>query len=172
MATVRKRTIKWLALIVVLAGFGVGASAQRGGGRGMMHAGPHQADMQTFHQLFEHRAEITRQVTQLPNGVETVTESDNPEVTRILQAHVDAMVSRVKDGSAIHRRDPLFREIFQYSDRIEARVRRTAKGVHVVETSQDPYVAKLIQAHAEVVNGFIANGHAEMMKDHPVPPRE
>jgi hypothetical protein len=42
----------------------------------------------------------------------------------------------------------------------------------VVETSTDPYVVKLLQAHAEVVNGFIANGHAEMMKNHPLPARQ
>jgi hypothetical protein len=43
--------------------------------------------------------------------------------------------------------------------------------VRVIETSQDAYVVKLLQAHAEVVSAFIANGHAEMMKNHAVPPR-
>jgi uncharacterized protein len=47
----------------------------------------------------------------------------------------------------------------------------TEKGVKVTETSTDPYVAKLIQAHADVVTNFIANGRAEAMKDHPVPAR-
>jgi high-affinity K+ transport system ATPase subunit B len=39
----------------------------------------------------------------------------------------------------------------------------------VSEASRDPYVVKLIQAHAQVVSAFIANGRSEMMKNHPVP---
>lgn len=37
--------------------------------------------MQLFHQLFEHRTEITRQVIAREDGIETVTESKNPEIT-------------------------------------------------------------------------------------------
>jgi len=38
----------------------------------------------------------------------------------------------------------------------------------VIETSQDAYVVKLLQAHAGVVSAFLANGMSEMMKNHPV----
>lgn len=129
------------------------------------------ADMPLIHQLFAHRSEITRQVIAREDGVETITESKNPEVTRILQQHVAAMLARVEEGRPIHQRDPLFAELFRYADRIEARHERTAGGVRVVETSPDAYVAKLIRAHADAVSAFIANGHAEAMKNHPVPPR-
>ena len=37
---------------------------------------------------------------------------------------------------------------------------------------QDAHVVKLLQAHADVVAAFIANGRSEMMKNHPLPPRE
>lgn len=47
----------------------------------------------------------------------------------------------------------------------------TPKGVKVIETSRDPYVARLIQAHAEVVSLFIENGRQEMMRSHEVPAR-
>ena len=59
------------------------------------------------------------------------------------------MLARVKEGRPIHQRDPLFTELFKNADRIEARHELTAGGVRVVETSKDPYVAKLLQAHAE-----------------------
>lgn len=154
---------------VALAAFGDPLSAQRGRGMHGMSGGEQGADMQLFHQLFAHRAEIVRHVSVRPDGVETLTESTNPEVTRILQAHVDSMVARVKEARPIHRRDPLFREIFRNADKIHVQVERTEHGLRVVETSDDAYVAKLIQAHADVVNGFIANGRAEMMKNHPVP---
>ena len=156
-----------IALITVTPAFGQGR-----GGRGMMGEGAHAADMQVFHQLFEHRAEITRHVITRADGIETVTESANPEVTRLLQTHVASMLARVKNGRPIHQRDPLFAELFRYANRIEATHAVTATGVRVIERSQDAYVVKLLQAHADVVTAFIANGRSEMMKNHPVPERQ
>ena len=131
----------------------------------------HAADMQVFHQLFEHRTEINRQVVAREDGIETVTESKNPEVTRLLQTHIAAMLARVQEGRPIHQRDPLFVELFKNADRMKARYELTAGRVRVIETSKDAYVVKLLQAHAEVVSAFLANGMSEMMKNHPVPPR-
>jgi hypothetical protein len=157
-----------VAAIAVTAAFGQGGR----GGRGMMGDGAHAADMQVFHQLFDHRMEIKRHVLKREDGIETVTESTNPEVTRLLQTHVTSMLARVKEERPIHRRDPLFAELFRYADRIEAKHELTAGGVRVVETSHDAYVVKLLQAHADVVSAFIANGRSEMMKNHPLPPGE
>ena len=168
------RPLQRSALMALLIGVAtaVPAVGQGGrGGQGMMGDPAHAADMQVFHKLFNYRAEITRQVVTRPDGVETVTESTNPEATRLLQTHVTSMLARVKDGRPIHRRDPLFAELFRYAHLIEATYERTAGGVRVVETSQDPYVVKLVQAHTEVVSAFIANGRVEMMKNHPVPSR-
>ena len=163
-------TLGMAAFLVLAAGVPDTVWAQRGRGAHVMtNQGEQWADMPVFHQLFAHRSEIVRHVSVRPDGVETLTESTNPEVTRILQTHVDSMVARVKEARPIHLRDPLFREIFRNADKIQVAVERTEKGVRVVETSADPYVARLIQAHAEVVDAFIANGHAEMMKNHPVP---
>jgi hypothetical protein len=130
-----------------------------------------EADMAVFHYLLDHRKEITRKVTKVPTGVETLTESDRPEVAKNLHVHVEAMHKRLLNGRPIHMRDPLFREIFRHADKISLTVERTSKGVKVSETSKDPYVAKLIQAHAEVLNEFLAKGHEEVRKNHPVPSR-
>ena len=100
-----------IALITVTPAFGQGGR----GGRGMMGDAAHAADMQLFHQLFEHRTEINRQVVAREDGIETVTESKNPEVTRLLQTHVAAMLARVKEGRPIHQRDPLFTELWYFS---------------------------------------------------------
>jgi hypothetical protein len=54
----------------------------------MMGDATHAADMQVFHQLFDHRAEIRRQVLKRENGIETVTESTNPEVPPVATARV------------------------------------------------------------------------------------
>jgi hypothetical protein len=169
----RRRYIEGCALLLTIALTAV-ASASGQGGRGcqgMMGDCANAADMQLFHQLFAHRAEITRYVLERADGIETTTESKNPEVTRLLQTHVASMLARVKEGRPIHQRDPLFAELFRYADRIETRHELTAGGVRVIETSHDAYVVQLLRAHAEAVNAFIANGHSEMMKNHPLPSR-
>jgi len=166
-----------LAAAILLAG--AAALAQGGpppgrgmqGRMGMMGDASHQADMEVFHALLEHRAEIQRTVTQRADGVETLTESDNPEVARLIQTHVNAMYGRVDEARPIHIRDPLFRAVFENAHKITMKQELTDKGVRVVETSDDPWVARLVQAHAEVVNLFVKNGRAEMMKNHDVPAR-
>jgi hypothetical protein len=163
-----------IGLIAAAPAFGQGGGGcpcMKGQGPGMTGDAAHATDMQLFHQLLDRRAEITRQVMLRADGIETVTESANPEITRLLQTHVTSMLARVEDGRPIHQRDPLFAELFRYANSIDARHEPTARGVRVVETSKDPYVVKLLQAHAEVVSKFLANGRPEMMKNHPVPAR-
>ena len=145
------------------------AYAGQHGHHHMMGHGDHMADMPVIHQLLASGARIHRTVTLRADGVETVTESDDPAVAAAIQAHVASMYSRMSDGRPIHQRDPLFRAIFEHASQIRFTHERTATGIKVVETSADPYVVKLIQAHAEVLNQFIRNGHAEAMKNHPVP---
>ena len=79
---------------------------------------------------------------------------------------------RLKEKRGIHLRDPLFVALFQHADQIELTFEETEKGLKVREVSEDPYVAKLIQAHARVVSKFIENGPEEVRKNHEVPPRD
>ena len=163
-------------IVLLLATAVTAAGPQTGGGRGMaggmMQDASHEADMRVFHELFDHRDQITRTVTRRTDGVETVTESRDAAVADLLRTHVAAMSARVKEARPIHRRDPLFRELFVNANRIDMRYVSTPQGIRVIETSADAYVVKLIQAHADVVSAFIANGRAEMMKDHPLPVRD
>jgi len=138
-------------------------------GKGMKADPASAADRDVFHFLLDHRADVRRTVKTLTNGVETVTEADKPEVAGKIREHVAAMHQRVKEGKGIHYRDPLFAEVFRHYDKIAMKVERTDKGVKVTETSDDPYVARLIQAHAAVVTKFIENGHDEVRKNHPLP---
>ena len=66
-------------------------------------------------------------------------------------------------------RDPPFAELFREYEKITMTYEKTEKGVKVKETSDDPKVAKLIQAHARVVSNFIKNGYDEVRKNHPLP---
>lgn len=131
-----------------------------------------QKDRDMFHFLLANRSLIDRTVKKLDNGVQTVTESEDAKVATVIQNHVESMHKRVESGNPIHMRDPLFAAVFGNASKIAMKVEKTPKGVRVTETSTDPYVAKLIQAHAEVVGLFVANGHAEVPLNHAVPERD
>lgn len=138
-------------------------------GRGPGRASDMAADRDVFHYLLTNHTDIKRTVKNLDNGVETVTESDKKDVASKIQEHAAAMHKRVKEGNGIRLRDPLFSAIFKHYDRIEMTIEKTSKGVKVTETSNDPQVVKLIQAHAEVVSKFVKHGFDETHKSHPVP---
>jgi hypothetical protein len=130
----------------------------------------HRADMAMIHALFADPS-VRRTMHEIPGGVETTTESTTPEGARNIQAHVAAMHARLLNDEPIHARDPLFAELFAHADQIKMEIVNTASGVRVRETSTDPYVTKLIRAHAAVVTKFIENGRREMHVDHPAPAR-
>ena len=105
----------------------------------------HMADMEMFHALVDHRDQIHRTVTVRPDGVDTLTESDDPAVVTLIQSHVNAMYGRVKDARPIHVRDPLFRAVFENTDKIVMAHEMTPRGIKVTETSPDPYVVRADQ---------------------------
>ena len=145
-------------------GRGMGRGAQQHG-----HDERHDADHQVFEFLLRNHEKIERSVKELPDGVETLTESDTPEVAEKIKDHVEWMEYRIENTHPIRMRDPLFAELFKHTDKIKMVHEDTEKGVRVVETSDDPYVVKLIQAHAKTVSGFVERGFAEAMKNHEVP---
>jgi len=162
----------FLSSVLFLATFGVSAvSAQGPGNMAMMHGDDpnHMADMTLIHFLLDNGKQVTRTITDLPNGVETLTESADPAIAAKIREHVAAMYRRVSGNKPIHMRDPLFRELFANADKIVMRSEATEKGVKVTETSTDPKVAALIKAHAQVGSKFIENGRAAAPKKHPVP---
>lgn len=154
-----------------LASAGEQAGSSRG--MGLRHAGDsqHQKDHQDFFYLIEHRNSIRRTVKNIPNGVETLTESDDDDVASMIQTHVEAMYGRMENANPIRMRDPLFREVFKNAKKIKMEVEHTDQGVRVTETSDDAYAVKLIQAHSKVVSLWIKNGYSELPKNHAAPAR-
>jgi len=169
-------------------GFGMGQGRGQGQGRGRgpgmgrgqaeqaapghSHDDRHDEDREVFHFLLANHEKIKRTVVVLPDGVETVTESEDKAVADKIKEHVHWMEDRVKNTNPIRMRDPLFAELFRQTDKIKMVHETTEHGVRVTETSDDPYVAKLIQAHAEVVSRFVRHGFTESHKNHAVPPRD
>jgi hypothetical protein len=166
----RIRAILAALLFAVLAmPPGVEAFQPPGKGKGKGPPADVRADQEVFHYLLEHHKEIRRTVKAMPDGVETLTESDNAAVAKKIQEHVAAMHKRVKDGRGLRHWDELFAALFKHHAKIEMKVENTPKGVRVRETSKDRYAVKLIQAPAEVVSLFVKHGHAESRKEHPAP---
>lgn len=126
-------------------------------------------DRDVFQTLLGNYGRIEREVEIVSDGVETVTESDDPSIAILIKDHVRAMKSRVEERRRIRQWDPMFRAVFNNAGAIEIEIVETDRGVRVRETSADPAVAKLIQAHARVVDGFVARGGAESREAHPVP---
>ena len=154
-----------------------GPGMRMGMGPGMMNGSGMAAmrqDAMGLHALLDKRDEIERQVRDLPNGVETVTESDDPAVAKQIREHVAAMYKRLEknDPLPMMTHDPLFVEVFKHAKQIRLKLEETPKGLKVIETSDDAYVAKLIQAHARLVDAFIANGMDEVHREHAVPSKD
>ena len=174
-------TARGALCLVVLATATVAAVAQPpgrgpgrgpGGGRGGMGRGRDASlahDRSVFHELLASHAQIERSVTQLPDGVKTRTTSQEPELVAKIRDHVAAMAERVKQGRPVRRWDPLFTELFAHGDKVEIEVKEVEGGVEVTETSEHRQVVKLIQAHARVVSGFVAEGFEEAGRAHELP---
>lgn len=145
-----------------------------GMGRGMM-AGQHDAtamsEMGDIHELFVNHDRITRTVTNLPNGIRTVTESADPRIAQILRDHVTSMGQRVETGNdpGLPIESPALRAIYRNYDRIHTTFEPTATGIVVIQTSTDQETVAALQQHAAEVTEFVNDGmaamHLAMMKN-------
>lgn len=141
-----------------------GGRMGRGGG-----GGPHD----TIHALLADHEAIERRVVDRPDGVETWTESDDPEVAARIRVHVRQMRDRLESGRPMRRWDPLFAAIFAHADAIEMTIEDTPQGVRVVETSEDPEVVALIRQHAHrAVSEFVERGMDRAHEPTPLPAEE
>lgn len=127
-------------------------------------------DMPVIHSLLSHHAEIRRKVEDLPNGVRTVTTSQDPEVAKLIRAHVWQMKARMKEGRPIRQMDPVFRELFRHHKNVRLAPKEVPGGIQVTETSDDPQVVLLIRQHAhQAVSGFVRYGMPRAMQPTELP---
>jgi hypothetical protein len=178
--------------VVTVAALGLGvavatATAQPFGmGPGMMHgmehgAGGHgpmagavgmltrqdpgsSADMGVVHDLLMNHASIKRTVTNLPDGIRTVTESDDPRVAQSIKAHVASMSQRLKDGREFNIFSTTLPVLFENRDKIKSVVEATEKGSVVTRTSTDARVVAALQGHAAEVTELAQEGMVAMRR--------
>jgi hypothetical protein len=120
--------------------------------------------------MFRNFQTFTREVTNLPDGIRTVTMSSDPEVMAALVSHVTGMIGRVEnlDDPKIFIQSPTLDIFFQRGDGISSDIEVTEAGIVVVQTSTDPKVVAALQIHAAEVSDMSARGmqavHEMMMK--------
>jgi len=143
---------------------GMGPGMMRGPMAGGMHDEAFRADMGLVHEMLGSHERIERKVTKLPNGIRTVTESDDPQVAQAIKAHVASMANRLEEGREFNLFSPTIPVLFENKDKIRTAVEPTAKGVTVTQTSDDAKVVAALQEHAVEVSELARDGMAAMMR--------
>lgn len=164
--TMSRYPLRLLLSILALVGAGATARAQRpaGGMMGMRHDSATMTQMSMVHELVVNHDRITRTVTNLPDGIRTVTESDDPAMAQRLKGHVAAMTGRVvaADDPGLPIESSALRTIYRNGDKIRTVVDTTARGLVVVQTSNDPVTVAALQQHASEVTDLVRDGMARM----------
>jgi hypothetical protein len=122
------------------------------------------ADMALVHDMLMNHDKIRRTVTNLPDGIRTVTESDEPQVTQTIKAHVASMSQRLKTGQEFNIFSTTLPVLFENRDKIQSRVEMTEKGATVTRTSTDTKVVAALQGHAAEVTELAQEGMAAMRR--------
>lgn len=150
---------------------GPGMTGMGPGMMGMSHGSATMSEHNDIRGLFFNHDRIKRTVTNLPDGIRTVTESDDPQVAATIKKHVADMGQRVEEGRdpGLPIETPALHSIFQYKDKIKSTYETTEKGVIVVQTSTDASAVKALQDHAAEVSDLARRGmvaaHEAMMKN-------
>jgi hypothetical protein len=147
-------------------------------GRGMMGRGgmmggrdsTSAAVLQVVHQLMVNHDKLRRTVVNLPNGIRTLTESDDSAMVQQIQRHVAMTGTFVAAGRDpnLPMSTPALHGVLQNGKKIARRVELTDKGVLVVETSDDAATVALLQQHAAEVTDLVKRGMAAMHDPAPV----
>jgi hypothetical protein len=138
---------------------------------GMGHDSATSAQLGVIHELIANHDRIRRTVTNLPDGIRTLTESDDPKVAEWIKTHVADMGRRVAAGDdpGLPIESPALHAIFRDKDKIRTTIETTEKGVTVVQTSDDASTIAELQKHAAEVTDLVQGGmsavHTAMMRN-------
>lgn len=119
--------------------------------------------------MFRNFKTLTREVTNLPDGIRTVTRSSDPSVMTNLVSHVTGMIGRVQSGQdpKIIIQSKTLDIFFARGQGITSNIDVTDEGIVVVQTSKEAEVVAALQTHAAEVSDMAARGmqavHDRMM---------
>jgi hypothetical protein len=120
--------------------------------------------------IFTNHKKITRNVTNVPNGIKTITFSKDEKVRESIINHVSMMTTRMAENKnpEVMIQSPTLTELFKYYDQIETELEVTDTGIAVIQTSKNPEVVQLLQKHAGEISDMVDRGmqaiHERMMR--------
>lgn len=120
--------------------------------------------------MFSNFEKISRSVTNLPNGIRTITFTKDPELMSVVVSHVTGMIQRVEEGRdpKVFIQSPTLDLLFERRDQIKTDIEMTDDGIVVTQTSDDPEVVEALQTHASEVSDMVDRGmqavHEAMLK--------
>ena len=123
-------------------------------------------------EIFRSHQGITREVTNLANGIVTTTEAEDEHLREAIVSHVSMMVTRLEEGKnpEVFIQSPTLDALFGVYEDIDSEIEMTDKGVKVIQTSSNPDVVALLQTHAAEVSDMAKRGmqavHERMAKQH------
>ncbi|HSJ32467.1 MAG TPA: hypothetical protein VK933_13585 [Longimicrobiales bacterium] len=166
----RLLTCTFALVLMLLAAGTASAQGHEGHSMGAGHDSATMAHMQMLHQLVMNHERIAHTVTNLPDGVRVVLESDDTAVARLIHDHAAAMETLLDGdtdaGAAMH--SEAVRTILSDRASIEGTIEHTDRGVTVVQKSKNPATAAALQQHAAELSSLLADGmeamHEMMMK--------
>ena len=117
-------------------------------------------EVQDLKTIFISHKGIQREVTNLPNGIKSTTEADDPTLKTAIVTHVTMMVSRLQEGRnpEVIIQSPTLSALFDVHQDIETEIEMTEKGVTVTQTSSNPKVVQLLQTHAAEISDMSKRG--------------
>ena len=161
-------------------GMGMGPGMMHGMGRGAhgpmgaamsgpaepdaQHDAAFAEDMQLVRELVHANERIARSVTNLPDGIRTVTESDDPRIAQAIKAHVASMAQRLGEGREFNLFSTTIPVLFENREKITTAVETTEKGVIVTQTAAEAKLVAALQAHAAEVDELVREGMVAMMR--------
>ena len=123
-------------------------------------------------EIFRSHQGITREVTNLTNGIVTTTEAEDEHLRAAIVSHVSMMVTRLEEGKnpEVFIQSPTLDALFGVYEDIDTEIEMTDKGVKVIQTSSNPEAVRLLQTHAAEVSDMAKRGmqavHERMAKQH------
>jgi hypothetical protein len=129
-----------------------------------------EAETEELRAMFLNHTLIDRSVTNLPDGIRTVTVSDDPELAAQIVAHVVGMIGRVEENRdpRLAIQSPTLDILFRNHESIETRFEPVPNGIVVIQTSSDPETVAALQQHAAEVTDMVERGmmavHDSMMR--------
>ena len=111
-------------------------------------------------EIFRSHKGIERNVTNIPNGIITVTEAKDDVLREAIVSHVSMMVTRLQDGQnpEVIIQSPTLDALFEFHVAIDTEIELTDMGVKVIQTSANPQAVELLQTHAAEVSDMSERG--------------